>query len=57
MTCRPRFIILAAIIAVFAAGCGNKGPAEKSGEAVDKAAHDTGKAVEKAADKVEDAAK
>jgi predicted small lipoprotein YifL len=42
-------------------GCEQKGPMEKAGEKIDKAAEDTGKEIkkagEKAADKVKDATK
>ncbi|MBA2481144.1 MAG: hypothetical protein H0V44_10820 [Planctomycetes bacterium] len=53
-----RILLLAAAVAFCATGCGennDKGVGERSGEAVDKAAHDTGEAVEKAADKTGDA--
>jgi hypothetical protein len=57
-----RPILSCLFIAGIAAGlvaCGddNKGPMEKTGEAVDKAAQKTGEAVEKAGEKVQDAAK
>lgn len=68
MTSPYRAVILASVLAVCVAGCGSQGPAEKTGEAVDKAAHETvegakkaadktGEAAHKAEDKVEDAAK
>ncbi len=53
-------IPLVAIFCCYAiAGCGDadKGPMQKTGEAIDKAAEKTGEAVEKTVDKVKDAAK
>ena len=51
-------ITLALGFAVFAGagGCEEKGPLEKAGQKVDKAADKTGDAVKKAGDKIKDAA-
>jgi len=54
----PRLLlVLAGLPAVLVglSACGEKGPAEKIGEAVDEAAEDTGESLEDAADEVEDA--
>jgi hyperosmotically inducible protein len=53
--------LAAALLLAFAvaglSACEKKGPAERAGEAVDKAAKDTGDAVKEAGDKIKDATK
>jgi hypothetical protein len=46
-----------ALVLVAAPGCKEKGPMEKAGEKVDKAAEKTGDAIKKGADKAKDATK
>ena len=46
-----------ALALVGASGCKEKGPMEKAGEKVDKAAEKTGDAIKKEADKAKDATK
>jgi len=48
-------LVLAAIAVLALAGCKEKGPMEKAGKAVDKAAEKTGDAVKDAADDTKDA--
>lgn len=48
--------VLALVLAV-TPGCKEKGPMEKAGEKVDKAAEKTGDAIKEGADKVKDATK
>ena len=48
--------VLALVLAA-ASGCKEKGPMEKAGEQVDKAAENTGEAIKEGADKVKDATK
>ncbi len=53
--------LAAALLLAFAvaglSACEKKGPAERAGEAVDKAAQKTGDAVKEAGDKIKDATK
>ncbi|HET9736285.1 MAG TPA: hypothetical protein VFP62_13525 [Burkholderiales bacterium] len=53
--------LAAALLLAFAvaglSACEKKGPAERAGEAVDKAAKDTGDALKEAGDKIKDATK
>ena len=46
-----------ALVLVAASGCKEKGPMEKAGEKVDKAAEKAGDAIKEGADKVKDATK
>lgn len=48
--------VLAFVLAALP-GCKEKGPMEKAGETVDKAAEKTGEAIKEGADKVKDATK
>lgn len=48
-------LVLAAAALLGLAGCGKKGPMQKAGESVDKAAEATGDAVKESADKTGDA--
>ena len=50
-------IPVVALLMVAASGCKEKGPMEKAGEKVDKAAEKTGDAIKEGADKVKDATK
>ena len=51
-------LLVAVLISGFAlVGCKEKGPLEKAGESVDKAAKKTGEAVKDAGEKTKDAAK
>jgi len=50
-------IPLFALLLMAATGCKEKGPMEKAGEKVDKAAEKTGDAIKEGADKVKDATK
>jgi len=49
-------LMLGALVAGLS-GCKKKGPAERAGEQIDKAAEKTGEQMEKAGDKVKDAVK
>ena len=49
------FIILSVVAGLALAGCGEKGPAEKAGEQIDKAAEQTKDAAQQAGEKVEKA--
>ncbi len=56
VTVKRSALLLAVPLALFAlAGCREKGPAEKVGEAIDEAAEETGESLEEAAEDVEDA--
>jgi predicted small lipoprotein YifL len=48
-------LVLTAIAVLGLAGCKEKGPMEKAGKAVDKAAEKTGDAIKEAADETKDA--
>lgn len=48
-------IFLTACVVLALAACERKGPAEKAGAAVDRAAEKTGQAIEKAGENVRDA--
>jgi hypothetical protein len=60
---RKAIVIIAVAVAAgvassaLLAGCEKKGPAEKAGETIDRAAKDTGEAVKDAGEKIKDAAK
>jgi hypothetical protein len=57
-------LLIAAVVAAaglassaLMAGCEKKGPAEKAGENIDRAARDTGEAVKDAGEKIKDSVK
>ena len=58
---RSSSTLAAALLLAFAvaglSACEKKGPAERAGEAIDKAAKNTGDAVKEAGDKIKDATK
>ena len=56
----PKMVLMIPVLALVLAavpGCKEKGPMEKAGEQVDKAAEKTGDAIKEGADKVKDATK
>ena len=55
MTSIFKKILFLLLFSVFIVGCGNEGPMESAGKAVDEAVEDTGEAIDDAAENVEDA--
>jgi hypothetical protein len=56
MTRRRRWIAIGFTLTALTIGCQPKSPSEKAEDTMEDAAHETGQAVERAGEKVEDAA-
>jgi len=54
---RLNWLVAVTLLALTLSACQKEGPAEKAGKEIDKAAKDVGQSMEKAADKVNEAAK
>ena len=50
----PYSLIIAALLALGAAGCEREGPAERAGESIDRGVERAGEAVENAGDRARD---
>jgi predicted small lipoprotein YifL len=57
MKTHPSFAIALAALMAALAGCQKEGPAESAGKKVDRAIDKTGQSIERAGDRVRDAAK
>ena len=54
---RLNWLVAVTLLGLTLSACQKEGPAEKAGKEIDKAAKDVGQSMEKAADKVNEAAK
>ncbi len=54
---RLNWLVAVILLGLTLSACQKEGPAEKAGKEIDKAAKDVGQSMEKAADKVNEAAK
>jgi hypothetical protein len=54
---RLNWFVAVTLLGLTLSACQKEGPAEKAGKEIDKAAKDVGQSMEKAADKVNEAAK